>query len=113
MKNAQKLDEILLDLGHDDRNLGGEYIRTAVQLYRPGMGLTKELYPAIAKAHDSTPQRVERAMRHSIEKAWTYRGSDWARTKYFGGSVSPETGRPMVGEYVARLARLCREGVGE
>lgn len=113
MKSEQKLDAILLDLGHDDLCIGTDYIRTAVRNYRPGMFMTKELYPAIAKAHDSTPQRVERAMRHSIEKAWTYRGSDEARLKYFGNSVSIESGRPMLGEYVARLARLCREGVGE
>lgn len=108
MINEAKMDEILLELGHDDFNRGTAYIRDAVQMYRPGMGFTKELYPGIAKAHDSSAARVERCMRHSIEKAWA-RGDTAAQRKWFGFSVDPNTGKPRVGEYVARLARLCRE----
>jgi two-component system response regulator (stage 0 sporulation protein A) len=33
-------------------------------------GVTKILYPQIAKEHNSTPQRVEKAIRHAIEVAW-------------------------------------------
>ena len=108
--NEQKLDEVLLDLGHDDFNWGTAHIREAVKLFEPGMLMTKELYPAIAKAHHGSPARIERRMRHALEKAWS-RGSGEARLKYFGFSNSPEPGRPTVGEYVARLARLCRDEV--
>lgn len=110
MINEVKMDNVLLELGHDDFNRGTAYLREAVKLYEPGMMMTKELYPAIAKAHRSTPARIERCMRHSIEKAWS-RGSQDARLRYFGFSVSPEMGRPRVGEYIARMARLCREGI--
>jgi two-component system response regulator (stage 0 sporulation protein A) len=103
-----KIDDVLLELGHSDNLLGTEYIRTGVALYERGVSMTKELYPAIAKAYATTPSRVERAMRHSIEKAWE-RGSFEVQTRYFGYSVDPETGRPRVGEYLARLARICRE----
>ena len=108
MINEQKMDNLLLELGHDDFNRGTAYLREAVKQYTPGMMMTKELYPAIAKAHGSTPSRIERCMRHAIEKAWT-RGNQDARQRYFGYSVDPERGRPCVGEYIARLARICHE----
>lgn len=108
----EKMDEMLLELGHDDFNRGTAYLRNAVRLYEPGMALTKELYPALAKAANTTPARVERCMRHSIEKAWM-RGSEEARLRFFGNSIDPQSGRPTVGEYVARLARLARQAGGQ
>mgnify|MGYP002508524654 CR=1 FL=1 len=33
--------------------------------------VTKILYPTIAKKHQTTPSRVERAIRHAIEVAWS------------------------------------------
>ena len=109
MIDEQKMDEVLLELGHDDFNRGTSYIREGVKHYDAGLRLmTKELYPAIAKAHQSTPTRVERIMRHSIEKAWS-RNPLEVQLRYFGGSVDPDRGKPTVGEYVARLARVCRE----
>ena len=110
MVNEQKLDEILLELGHDDFNRGTAYIREAVKRYEPGMAMVKELYPGLARAVGSTGPRVERLMRHSIEKAWA-RNDFQGQLKYFGWSVDPDKGRPTVGEYVARLARICHEGM--
>lgn len=107
MVNEQKMDEMLLELGHDDFNRGTAYLREAIKMYKPGMGMTKEVYPAVAKRYGSTASRAERCMRHSIEKAWS-RGSLTARMKYFGFSYSLEMGRPTVGEYIARVARLSR-----
>lgn len=103
-----KLDQIMMDLGHTDNLRGTGYLREAARIYRPGMSITKELYPAIAAAANSTPERVERAMRHSIETAWQ-RGSYALQYQYFGYSVDPQKGRPTVSEYVARMARLCNE----
>lgn len=107
MINEAKMDDILLELGHDDFNQGTKQLRIAVRLYE-GQPLTKELYPAIAKATNSTPARVERCIRHSIEKAWS-RGNPAAQHKWFGYSIDPNTGKPRAGEYIARLARICHE----
>lgn len=108
MINDEKLDDVLLQLGHDDFNRGTAYLREGVYRWdqQPGQALTKVLYPAIAKNHGTTGSRVERCMRHSIEKAWG-RGCEAARTKYFGYSVDPAKGAPTVGEYISRLARVC------
>ena len=110
MVNEQKLDEVLLELGHDDFCRGTAQLRVAVKRYTPGMAMTKELYPALAAAMDTSPARVERNIRHAIEKAWARNDFDTKR-RFFGGSVNPATGRPTVGEYVAHLHRLCSEGM--
>lgn len=108
MKNAQKLDAIMLELGHDDRVIGGGLIREAALIYERGMSLTKDLYPGLAKAHGTTPSAVERNMRHAMEKAWS-RADYPAQQRLFGSSTNPASGRPTVGEYVARLARVIDE----
>lgn len=113
MKNTQILEDVLLDLGHDFRCCGTDYIMQAAALYEPKMRLTKELYPALAAANETTAGAVERAMRHSIEKAWTSRGSYDARSIWFGNSIDPDTGHPRVGEYVARMARIVRQAEGQ
>lgn len=109
MINAQKLDSAMLELGHTENLKGTGYIREGVERFHNGcVRMTKELYPAIAKAAGSTATRVERCMRHSIESAWG-RGNIDAQRHYFGYSVSPERGVPTVGEYIARMARVCGE----
>ena len=112
MKNTQILENVMLDLGHDFRCIGTDFLMQAAGLYEPGMRLTKELYPALALANDTTAGAVERAMRHSIDKAWTDRCSLDSRSIWFGNSINPETGRPTPGEYVARLARIIRQAEG-
>ena len=104
--DEQKLDGIMLELGHAENIKGTEYIRIGCALYERGMSMTKDLYPAIAKAANTTPSRVERAMRNSIVSAWN-RGSIDAQRKYFGYTVRPDKGAPTVGEYLARIVRLC------
>ena len=109
MINAQKLDSVMLELGHTENLKGTGYIREGVELFHNGcVRMTKELYPEIAKAAGSTPSRVERCMRHAINSAWG-RGNIDAQKHYFGYSVSPERGVPTVGEYIARMARVCGE----
>lgn len=108
MINPKKLDKVMLDLGHPERCSGTGLLRQAVAMYDPRASLVKDLYPALAAAAGSTPARVERAMRHSIEVAWK-RGDYGAQVEYFGCTVDPEKGRPTVGEYVARVARICHD----
>ena len=108
MVNEEKLEQIMLELGHRDNILGTGYLRAAVALYDRGMSITKELYPALAAAFASTPIRVERAMRHSITTAWD-RGDQEVQLRYFGYTISPARGVPTVSEYIARMSRVCHE----
>lgn len=108
MINEVKLENLLLELGHAENMAGTELIRVAVRMYRPRIGLTTELYPAIAGEVGTTPGRAERSMRYAIEVAWR-RGSAEAQQRLFGWSINPLRGVPTIGEYLARLWRLCHE----
>lgn len=106
--NENKMDGLMMAMGHTEKLLGTEYLRVAIRHYEPGMPLTKVLYPKVAAVCGTSASRAERAMRHSIERAWD-RADEEIRLAYFGYTINPDTGRPTVGEYVSRMARLCRE----
>lgn len=109
MINEAKMDQIMLELGFADVLMGTDYLREAVRQYAAGKTfVSKEVYPAVAEKFISIPTRIERAIRHSIERAWE-RGSIDAQQRYFGWSISAAKGKPTVGECIARLARVCRE----
>jgi len=69
--------------------------------------ITKELYPAVAAKYDTTPSRVERAIRHAIEVAWN-RGNIDAITRLFGYTVSHDRGKPTNSEFIAMIADKLR-----
>lgn len=111
MVNEKKLDEVMKELGHDESLIGTGYIREAVKMRDAGAGrMCKDVYPGIASAHHLSWAAVEHSMRHSLEKAWG-RCPEGHRNRYFGTGVYFVKGRPALGEYVATLARICREGL--
>ena len=69
--------------------------------------ITKLLYPSIAKQHKTTPSRVERAIRHAIEVAWS-RGKMDTIDDLFGYTVSNGKGKPTNSEFVALIADKIR-----
>ena len=69
--------------------------------------ITKILYPTIAKRHQTTSSRVERAIRHAIEVAWD-RGDLETLQKYFGYTVSVSKGKPTNSEFIALIADKIR-----
>lgn len=70
-------------------------------------GVTKELYPAIATKYKTTPSRVERAIRHAIEVAWS-RGNIDVINSIFGHTVNRERGKPTNSEFIAMVADRLR-----
>ena len=69
--------------------------------------ITKILYPTIAKKHQTTPSRVERAIRHAIEVAWS-RGKMDTIEELFGYTVSNGKGKPTNSEFIALIADKIR-----
>ena len=69
--------------------------------------ITKVLYPTIAKKHQTTPSRVERAIRHAIEVAWG-RGSLEVIDELFGYTISTGKGKPTNSEFIALIADKLR-----
>ncbi len=70
-------------------------------------GVTKELYPAIATKYKTTPSRVERAIRHAIEVAWS-RGNIDVINGIFGHTVNRDRGKPTNSEFIAMVADKLR-----
>lgn len=69
--------------------------------------VTKILYPTIAKKHQTTPSRVERAIRHAIEVAWS-RGKMDTINELFGYTVSTGKGKPTNSEFIALIVDKIR-----
>ena len=90
---------------------GYQYLRDAIILSVNDMemlnSITKILYPTIAKKHQTTPSRVERAIRHAIEVAWS-RGKMDTIDELFGYTVSTGKGKPTNSEFIALIADKIR-----
>ena len=69
--------------------------------------VTKELYPMIATKYQTTPSRVERAIRHAIELAWD-RGNVDFMNRFFGYTINVERGKPTNSEFIAMVADKLR-----
>ena len=77
---------------------------TALEPERPGRNaITKILYPTVAKKYQTTSSRVERAIRHAIEVAWS-RGKLDTLDELFGYTVSTGKGKPTNSEFIALIA---------
>lgn len=98
--------EIIHDLGVPPHIKGYRYIRYAIQLVIKDMDIlgavTKELYPKVSEKFNSTPSRVERAIRHAINVAWT-RGNQISLAKYFSNNLNKNS-KPTNSEFIARIA---------
>lgn len=104
--NKDLLDSKMLRLGFREVTLGTAMLREAVPLWAPGALITKDIYPAIAAQFQSTPSRVERAMRHAIESA--FQRADLGEVEnIFGHTISAYSGKPTVGEFLSRMSRVC------
>ena len=69
--------------------------------------ITKELYPEIAEKFNTTPSRVERAIRHAIEVAWG-RGDPSTVEGIFGYTISADKGKPTNSEFIAMIGDKIR-----
>ena len=103
--------EIMLDIGVPAHLRGYHYLRAAILISGKDMevvsSVTKLLYPTIAKKHQTTASRVERAIRHSIEGAWS-RGKMDTIDELFGYTVSTGKGKPTNSEFIALIADKIR-----
>ena len=102
---------IIHEIGVPAHIKGYQYLRDAIILSVNDMemlnSITKILYPTIAKKHQTTPSRVERAIRHAIEVAWS-RGKMDTIDELFGYTVSTGKGKPTNSEFIALIADKIR-----
>ena len=98
---------IIHEIGVPAHIKGYQYLREAIIIAVEDMdvinAITKVLYPQVAKTFQTTPSRVERAIRHAIEVAWD-RGDLDTLQKFFGYTVSNTKGKPTNSEFIALIA---------
>lgn len=103
----KEITKLLHTLGMPAHVLGYEYTREAILITLGNKdilrAITGELYPAVSKRFNTTPTRVERAIRHAVELAWD-RGDLDTIQKFFGFTTSPKKGKPTNKEFLSALA---------
>lgn len=102
---------IIHEIGVPAHIKGYMYLREAISMVVNDIELlsavTKELYPSIAKKYNTTASRVERAIRHAIEVAWS-RGQVDTINKLFGYTIHNDKGKPTNSEFIAMVADKLR-----
>lgn len=90
---------------------GYQYLREAIMMSVEDVemlgSITKILYPTIAEKYQTTPSRVERAIRHAIEVAWS-RGRMETLDALFGYTINTGKGKPTNSEFIALIADKIR-----
>jgi len=103
--------ERLHEMGVPAHIKGYQYLREAIMMATEDVeilgSVTKLLYPTIARKYQTTPSRVERAIRHAIEVAWS-RGRIETLDALFGCTVNIGKGKPTNSEFIALLADQIR-----
>lgn len=107
----EMIHELLAKIGVPTANLGHKYLVYGICEVVKNPGLTDIMlcgfYPRVAMEFDTSPSRVERAIRNSIEISFTH-GDFNALLELFGNSLTAEKGKVTVTEFVARLANIVR-----
>ncbi|RBW70618.1 sporulation transcription factor Spo0A [Bacillus taeanensis] len=102
---------VIHEIGVPAHIKGYMYLREAISMVYNDIELlgsiTKVLYPDIAKKYNTTSSRVERAIRHAIEVAWS-RGNIESISKMFGYTVSMTKAKPTNSEFIAMVADKLR-----
>ena len=109
--NQQSIETLVTNIIHEigvpAHIKGYQYLREAIIIAVEDMdvinAITKILYPQVAKTFQTTPSRVERAIRHAIEVAWD-RGDLDTLQRFFGYTVSNTKGKPTNSEFIALIA---------
>ncbi len=102
---------IIHEIGVPAHIKGYLYLREAITMVYNDVELlgsiTKVLYPDIAKKFNTTASRVERAIRHAIEVAWS-RGNLDSISSLFGYTISNSKAKPTNSEFIAMVADKLR-----
>lgn len=99
--------EQLSVLGVPPHFKGYTYLKDAVTLVAldPDLlgAVTTKLYPTVARMRKSSPEKVERAIRHAIESTWI-RGNLDSIERLFSYTIDANKGKPTNSSFIARLA---------
>ncbi len=110
---CEEIGELLEQLGLARKEKGFERLSYAIavsaQEFERAGSVTKLLYPDLAKHFQTTPEKIERSLRHLIEKSWE-KGEKTRFEELFGYHRDNSEIRPTNSEYIAILADRIRSG---
>lgn len=106
-----RVSDLLKEIGIPAHIKGYRYVRYSIIYALEDSNaldcVTKVLYPRVAKEFNATSSRVERAIRHAIEVAWS-RGEIDVLQRYFGYTVDMSRGKPTNSEFIAMMVDYLR-----
>jgi two-component system response regulator (stage 0 sporulation protein A) len=110
----EKISKIFISVGIPPHIKGYSYLREGIKLAvnTPDVinNITKKLYPMIGEKYSTSPSKVERAIRHAIEVAWS-RGRIGNINELFGVQTYLTGEKPTNGEFIALIAdKMLLEG---
>lgn len=103
----ERISNIFINVGIPPHIKGYAFLREAVKMAieKPEMvnNITKKLYPAIGEKFNTSASKVERAIRHAIEVAWS-RGRIESINNILGVRAFVGKEKPTNGEFIALVA---------
>lgn len=103
----EKITAVFLSIGIPAHIKGYHFLREAIKMVvkNPDLinSITKKLYPGIAEPFETSPSKVERAIRHAIEVAWS-RGKIENINAFLGYNIYTNKDKPTNGEFIALMA---------
>lgn len=103
----ERISRIFINVGIPPHIKGYNFLREGVKMAvnEPNVinNVTKKLYPSIGEKFETTPSKVERAIRHAIEVAWN-RGRIENINKILGARAYMGAEKPTNSEFIALVA---------
>ena len=110
---------LLLKLGIPLKLCGHKYICSAVNVYysltqtKSSIGITRDVYPEVARQYNTTPQNVEKSIRHAVEICFLH-GDINLIHKLFGNTINEVKGKATNSEFITAITYwLAREAEEE
>lgn len=97
----KKIHKILNELGIPFSISGREILASAIELvYEKGrMSATTELYPTLGILFNISPSKIERRIRHAVERCFDSPNSESVK-RIFGNTLSLKTGKLVNTEFI-------------
>jgi len=103
----EQITAVFLSIGIPANIKGYQFLRKAIKMAVNNPELinfiTKRLYPGVAAHFDTSGSKVERAIRHALEVAWS-RGRIENINKFIGYDIYTSNDKPTNGEFIALMA---------
>lgn len=111
----RRISDSMIRLGIRPNLKGYQYLKTAIRMCMKDReeldGITKRLYPSVARKHGTTAEKVEHAIRHAIHTAWTKGNVEEQRAVF--GYCFEEGKSPTNSEFIMQMLEYLEKWNGQ